>query len=168
MTRSILILVVCIVVTFSNCTNTASESKEDSTVIVQVPDTSTSLPVPDYDYDEDSVNTTAISKEISTYDYLLGKWQSVDDTSNYLVFDNDLRREIAGGMTEWEEEKFVLSDGCMNASNKEPNSTLGEDRYISCIKSDMCWYIISVDDETLSLSYVGRGNTLTYKRVDDL
>lgn len=99
---------------------------------------------------------------------LLGKWQSIDDADNFLIFDKNLRKEIAPGMTEWDEENYVLSDRCKNEKDKFDNADMVHaDRYITCEKSDMCWYIIDVDQNTLSLSYMGRGNTLNYKKVKE-
>ncbi len=96
---------------------------------------------------------------------LQGKWQHVDDKSNYLVFEGNHRKETAGGSDQWDDELFVLSDKCANDFNKNSETEPEKDRYISCLASDLCWYILDVDQETLSLSYMGRGNTLTYKRV---
>jgi len=100
-----------------------------------------------------------------TLNLLQGKWQHIDDKSNYLVFEGNYRKETAEGMTEWNVEEFTLSDQCLNESGKNNGIKKEEAKYLSCIKSDLCWYIIVLDEENLSLSYMGRGNTLTYKRV---
>jgi hypothetical protein len=100
-----------------------------------------------------------------TLNRLQGKWQHIDDKSNYIVFEGNLRKEKAGDMTEWDEEKFILSNSCLNESDKHKDISKKEFKYLSCIKSDLCWYILKVDKNTLVLSYMGRGNTLTYKRV---
>jgi len=98
---------------------------------------------------------------------LQGKWQSLDDPKSFIIFENDHRKEMyegdAGAM---DDEVFVLSDQCGNESNKNMGVEKEKDKYISCKKSDMCWYIIQLNDNTLSLSYVGRGNTLTYRKVN--
>lgn len=96
---------------------------------------------------------------------LQGKWQHIDDQTNYLVFEGNHRKEIAGDMNEWDDEEFILSDKCLNESNKSTDMELAADQYITCSKSDLCWYIISVDEKNLTLSYMGRGNTLEYRRV---
>jgi hypothetical protein len=96
---------------------------------------------------------------------LQGKWQSMDDSSNYLIFDSKLRKELGNGMNNWEIETYVLSDRCLNNSDLEAISEVESESYIYCVKSDMCWYIVNLDSENLVLSYVGRGNTLKYKRV---
>ena len=36
---------------------------------------------------------------------------------------------------------------------------------MSCKESDLCWYIVYLNKDFLTLSYIGRGNTLEYKRV---
>ena len=121
---------------------------------------------------EKSVDTASkklnnLTKNNKTMRELLqGKWQSLDDTSNYLIFDSKQRKEIANGMNNWEIETYVLSDKCLNSADLEAISEVESDRYISCAKSDMCWYIVSLDSENLELSYVGRGNTLKYKRIN--
>ena len=108
---------------------------------------------------DDHLNTN------QTLDLLQGKWQHIDDNSNYLVFEGNYRKETAEGMTGWDEEEFSLSDKCLNESDNDKGIEREESKYISCLKSDLCWYIIDVDEENLMLSYMGRGNTLTYRRV---
>lgn len=114
---------------------------------------------------ETTNGTTQIAGNNDAKQLLTGKWQSVDDSTNYLVFENNLRIETAAGMEGWSEETYVLSDACRNAMDSASQRPLEKDRYISCPKSDMCWYIVNLDENNLSLSYIGRGNTLTYRRV---
>lgn len=97
---------------------------------------------------------------------LQGKWQHTDDLDNILVFDGDKRKEIADGIDEWQEEAFILSDHCQNPTDADNGIPAERDRYITCPESDMCWYIVEIDQEKLSLSYMGRGNTLNYIRVE--
>jgi len=99
------------------------------------------------------------------FELLQGKWQSTDDKTNFLVFDKNHRKEISEGMQSWDDEEFMLADQCGNESNKADNNSKEKDRYISCKKSDLCWYIVSISTEKLTLQYMGRGNTLTYTRV---
>ena len=110
-----------------------------------------------------SEDKKAESKNIA--ELLKGKWQHEEDKSNYLVFDKNLRKEIAEGLDKWDEEPFVLSDACMNAGDVNPEIPKEKDRYISVAESDLCWYIIDVNENRLTLSYMGRGNTLKYNRV---
>jgi len=103
----------------------------------------------------------------STMELLQGKWQSMDDKTNFLVFEKNHRKEanIVDGKGNWDDEKFVISDRCMNETDKNEEIDTEKDKYISCMKSDLCWYIVKLDSTTLELSYMGRGNTLTYKKV---
>lgn len=105
------------------------------------------------------------SNPTETMELLQGTWQHVEDPTNYLVFEKNLRKEIAGDMTAWDEEEFVLSDKCLNQSDKEAVVGNEKGNYISCLKSDLCWFVEEVDKDNLVLSYMGRGNFLTYKRV---
>ncbi|MBK6947758.1 MAG: hypothetical protein IPH16_06540 [Haliscomenobacter sp.] len=109
--------------------------------------------------------STTNNKEADIAQLLQGKWQHIDDESNFLVFEGNHRKETAAGTNQWDDEIFVLSDACANPSDKANGGEPEKNRYISCIESDLCWYIIEVDKENLSLSYMGRGNTLTYKRA---
>ncbi|NWJ51909.1 MAG: hypothetical protein HXX14_13700 [Bacteroidetes bacterium] len=103
----------------------------------------------------------------STLQLLQGKWQSTDDKTNFLIFENNHRKEanIINGKGEWDDEVFVISNKCMNTTDKNEELDEEKDKYMSCLKSDLCWYIVELDSATLSLSYMGRGNTLTYKKV---
>jgi hypothetical protein len=96
---------------------------------------------------------------------LQGTWQHKEDSSNYVVFQGNLRKETASGMAGWDEEEFTLSDVCLNESDKNKATKKEDGRYISCVKSDLCWYILSVDEHSLTLSYMARGNNLAYRRV---
>ena len=112
-------------------------------------------------------NKPSIEKKnvISTNELLQGKWQSMDDKTNYLMFDKNERKESSDGMKTWDKEVFILSNKCSNESNKDNGLKLEKDKYLSCIESDLCWYIVYLNKDFLTLSYMGRGNTLKYKRV---
>lgn len=110
-------------------------------------------------------NTGSKKNANDTFKLLQGKWQHIDDKSNFLVFDGNHRKEIADGMVTWDDEIFTLSDKCANPADKDNETDPENDRYISCAASNLCWYILNIDKDNLSLSYMGRGNTLTYKRV---
>lgn len=105
------------------------------------------------------------STSTDTMELLQGTWQHVEDPTNYLVFENNLRKEIAGDMSEWDTEEFILSDKCLNESDEGATANKEKGNYISCVQSDLCWYIEHVDKDDLVLSFMGRGNFLTYKRV---
>lgn len=123
----------------------------------------------------DSVTKTAVAvtdsvgqpetKPASNFELLQGKWQSEADKTNFLVFDQNRRKEISEGMQSWDDEAFTLTNQCQNESNQADGNPKEKDRYISSKKSDLCWYIVSITQEKLTLQYMGRGNTLVYNRV---
>ncbi len=100
----------------------------------------------------------------SNLDLLQGKWQAVDDKSNFLIFEKNHRKEKSAG-SDWDDMIFVLSSSCMNESNIDESIEKETDKYISSIEEDLCWYIIELSQTKLSLAYQGRGNTLVYKKV---
>jgi hypothetical protein len=97
---------------------------------------------------------------------LQGKWQNTDDSTDFVIFENNHRKRIAGKMTKWDDEVFILSDSCCNESNRETNLEIEKDRYISSMESDMCWYILKLDSKTLLLSYISTGNIISYQRKE--
>ena len=155
-------MLVLVVVSLFSC-NTASKKEANATTTIAISDsTKTSKSIQNTETQSitvDSPNTA------SPATLLQGKWQHTEDTTNFLVFEGNNRKEIAEGMTDWQDEAFILSNTCSNPSNKDSGIELENDKYISCPASDLCWYIVSIDKENLTLSYMGRGNTLTYKRV---
>ena len=113
-----------------------------------------------------SPNSPNSSNNASVKMLLQGKWQSVDDKTNFLIFENDVRIEFNEGIENVDEEQFVLSNKCLNDSDKEIEIELEKDKYISCLGSDLCWYIEDINKNFLILRYMGRGNTLKYSRVN--
>ncbi len=107
---------------------------------------------------------TTIATQATIKQMLQGKWQSVDDKKNYLMFEGDKRKEMTVGFTGWDEETIVVADQCMNELDKD-NGMKEKDRFISSAQSDMCWYIVNINKEYLTLSYMGRGNTFKYRKV---
>ena len=106
-----------------------------------------------------TVNNTAVIELIK------GLWQNTTDKYNFLMFDETQRKEKSAGMKTWDIETFELSDKCLNESDIDNGIETEKDKYISCKESDLCWYIVAINKDFLTLSYMGRGNTLKYKRV---
>jgi hypothetical protein len=107
----------------------------------------------------------ATTPKMSVSELLQGKWQALDDKTNYLVFDKTQRKEISGGMKSWDIEAFTLSNKCLNESDKGLVGQPTKDFYISCLESDLCWNIMGIDKGILTLSYTASGRTLQYRRV---
>jgi hypothetical protein len=155
--KHIILIIGILIVTsiiFPNCENKENTDKKENTTLIKTSE------IPDNKGIQDDELFQSTNLEL-----LQGKWQSIDDPSNYLIFEKDHRKEIAKGMKQWDDEVFTLSDGCMNDTDNNNSNEKEKDKYISCKASDLCWYILELDETTLSLSYVGRGNTLTYKKV---
>lgn len=114
---------------------------------------------------ETTTETEPEAPEEATNPYkrqLIGEWQSADDPNDWLKFTEDQRLDYYIGSKDLATNPYVLDYNCDGTA---PPPTDGEaPAYIRLTDDDMCWYIIKVDEETLELSYVGRGNTLTYKR----
>ena len=110
-------------------------------------------------------STTEKKNVLSVNELIQGKWQSLDDKTNFLMFDKNERKESGDGMKSWDTETFVLSNKCLNETDIDNGVELEKDKYISCNESDLCWYIVYINKDFLTLSYMGRGNTLKYKRV---
>ena len=96
---------------------------------------------------------------------LQGKWQAVDDKSVFLVFENNHRKEIAGGMKQWDDDVFVLTDKPMSDGKAVAGHEAQKGHYIYCEKDDMCWGIEELTAKKLVLVYTGRGRVLEYRRV---
>lgn len=108
----------------------------------------------------------AESKEETEDMLLVGIWQSLDDPTNFMEFtDTDLNWSPGSGNPET--EPYQLSKNCLNESN-EFAIELQDPEYISVKKSDLCWYIVSLDENNLELAYVGRGNTTKYEKVESV
>lgn len=115
---------------------------------------------------KDKDNSAATGDEAaSNLKMLQGKWQAVDDKSDFLVFENNHRKEKAGGETEWDDEVFVLTDKPMREGKQVSDHKAVKAGFIYCEKDDMCWAIAELTARKLSLVYMGRGRVLEYRRV---
>lgn len=114
----------------------------------------------------EKTTTHSAKNQLSNLEMLQGKWQSTEDKSNILIFENNQKKEIADGLDIWNNEAFVLSNKCENELDKDNENPKENDKYISVAQSDMCWYIVELNATTLSLLVVGgKGNTLTYNKM---
>ena len=92
---------------------------------------------------------------------LQGRWRSVDDSLHTLTFEGNLMTMGYEGTPPEEPENFVVGPTCPDAPEAEPGDN---SRYLSVPDARRCYYIIELTDNSLQLSYVGRGNTLRYTR----
>lgn len=93
---------------------------------------------------------------------LEGNWVSTDDPNSELKVKGNEWIEIYKGEKP-ETTKFATGDSCL-VNDKAKTNPKG--KYITVFDKDesRCFYIVNVNDSKLELSYVGRGNTLTYKK----
>ncbi len=102
----------------------------------------------------------------SKKELLQGKWLSDTDKEVTLFFDGKFRKEKYGNEG-WDSEEFILSDRCENPSDSKRDYPRVSEGYISQVKSDMCWSIDTLTESSLVLTYLGRGNSLSFKRIKD-
>ncbi|MCH2226024.1 MAG: hypothetical protein MK066_14745 [Crocinitomicaceae bacterium] len=110
---------------------------------------------------------TPVIHFVTNKELLLGKWQHIDDKTNYIVFEDEYRKEIAGSASTWNQTNYILSDRCIDEMDTNNILSQEDGRFISCRDSYMCWYIVDISFEQLELSYMGRGNSLKYNRVSN-
>ena len=102
--------------------------------------------------------------EHAQHHMILGKWQNIDDETNYVVFEGDIRKEIARGMREWQIEPFVIANQCVKS--KQPIQSNPEGEYISCPESKLCWKIVKLEADFMELRQEGRATTSVYSKVE--
>ena len=92
----------------------------------------------------------------------MGKWKSLDDPKSIMEFTPyDLISYYDGELIE--RQPYGLSPKCMNESEVNRNISEQHD-YISFIESDMCFYIVAINETHLTLSYTAQGNTLEFQK----
>lgn len=100
------------------------------------------------------------SKEpVNDLKLLQGRWQDFQDKNSEVVFQDDQRIDYYEGK-EVDKGIFSVSSTCEGASAADQPSD-----YI--LQGDLCWEIASLDEEILSVIYVGRGNAIFYSRVTE-
>ncbi len=95
---------------------------------------------------------------------LIGKWQSTDDANYHIAFTKEDKIDSYNGENTGQ-EPYILASSCLNESDKGGDGPSTTPTYISVQKSNMCWYIINLDQQQLSLAYMGRGNSLNFRRL---
>jgi hypothetical protein len=91
-----------------------------------------------------------------------GTWISTEDSKSQLqVKANEWIELYEGEKTET--FKFAIGDSCLANVNAKVNPS---GKYITVFDPDgnRCFYAVNITDAKLELSYVGRGNTLLYKK----
>ncbi len=94
---------------------------------------------------------------------LQGTWRSLDDDRATLRFEGNLMISSYSG-EEDEGEHFVIARSCADAPEDAPTE---QGKYLIVPDAARCYYILRLTENELDMSYVGRGNTLRYVRVED-
>jgi hypothetical protein len=91
-----------------------------------------------------------------------GTWISTEDSKSVLQVKGSDWTEVYEGEKP-DTYKFGFGDSCLANPNAKTNPS---GKYITVfdIDGNRCFFIVSVNESKLELSYVGRGNTLTYKK----
>jgi len=109
---------------------------------------------------QDKKDKTKIESGQSIYELLQGKWKSTDDPKAVIEFKNQYFIDYYGN-EKFGENKFWLDKACPDQEGSG-NPGVNERHLIS---DEMCWYIYYIDKNKLELTYLARGNTLTYKKI---
>jgi len=116
---------------------------------------------------KDKKNAAATGNEAANnFKMLQGIWQSVDEKSVFLAFENNHCKEKAGSDPEWDDEVFVLTDKPMRDGKEQGTLVKEKASFIYCEKSDLCWGIAELTAEKLVLvSKRGSGRAQEFRRV---
>lgn len=106
----------------------------------------------------------ATAEPPTTASMLAGDWVSTDDPSEGLTISDSSFAYTHGGKVE-DEGSYLIGDAALTSKDGATNpygkyiTVFGEGQPIS-------YYVVNLEADALSLSYVGRGNTLNYARPD--
>lgn len=148
------LLLTSVAFTLFSCNNTGNNSNHDTPTAVTVSDTVSHTvrtgerPLPPPRDNED---------QPAAYNRLIqGRWYDESDPKSELVFTGDKQVMMYDGK-DADTVDFTLSyTSC--------NSTGSADKKTVFLKTDLCYSINKLDEYTLSLTYLDRGNTLVYNR----
>jgi len=93
---------------------------------------------------------------------LQGTWQDVFERENRITFVGDTKRDEFPGV-KINDVKYTVSDHCGNPSNVNTNKL--EDRYITVLSLDQCFFINSLTESKLELTQVGQSSKSKYRKV---
>lgn len=118
-------------------------------------------------YDEKTLPSQGDVREL-----IVGSWQSLDDEQSVVVFQSngEIQDIYAGGAVN-EFGTYQIFDSANSLPPTEMERALSVNDtgpYLRQTFGDQDYYyvILELDSEDLSLSYLARGNTLKYRRVD--
>lgn len=102
------------------------------------------------------------SKSVAKEQLLQGTWVSDADANVSWTFaSGQLTEALKGAQDRRQSGAYTLSDDCLNGDGNGATTPAG---YLNLVNPDRCFFIVSLTDEALTLSYVGRGNTLRFRK----
>ena len=112
---------------------------------------------------KDTTTKKETVKEVEIKNTILeGTWISTEDLKSQIQVKSNSWIELYEGEKP-DSLKFAIGDSCLANAGAKSNPA---GKYITVFDPDgnRCFFIVNVNDSKLELSYVGRGNTLTYKK----
>ncbi len=123
---------------------------------------SSKTPIPEEPKPVKSMPTPPERKEIpktSTFGKLQGKWQSTEDPKSFVIFEGTKRIDLYQDQDP-ESKSFKLAANCA-----DEKATYSDVKTLYILSEGSCWSINAINSEHLELTYIDRGNILTYKKV---
>lgn len=96
----------------------------------------------------------------TTFKKLQGSWKSLEDSLSVITFTADKRSAHHAG-TNLSSSNFLLAASCPSEEILPESS----DKRVYIVTNDFCWSINVLNEQYLELTYMDRGNTLSYERV---
>lgn len=93
---------------------------------------------------------------------LQGRWQATDDAKVVVEFQGDTKVESYDGQV-MSTDAYVLADAAPDQGGKVNGA--GPYLWVGQGTEQLVYVVLSVTPTALELSYVGRGNTLSYTRL---
>ncbi len=93
---------------------------------------------------------------------LQGRWQATDDPQAVVEFKGDTKVESYSGQV-MSSDPYVLADAAPDQGGKVNGA--GPYIWVGQGTEQLVYYVVNVTPTSLELSYVGRGNTLSYTRI---
>ncbi|PHI19669.1 hypothetical protein CEQ90_11495 [Lewinellaceae bacterium SD302] len=153
------------------CGDPGPDTTNESTVVAVSPDTDASTEIDavnDVHPLDDTNNPSGIDRLIEEVGIdgmgmaISGRWQSTDDPSSVIEIEEGSYREFYGGKKVSESSYRMTTDCDKTDAAPGPYLKLSGDE-----DEDRCFYLMDLSNDVLTLSYVGRGNTLTYRRPEN-
>ncbi len=134
---------------------------------MNLPDTSGRVTLRPHNYFEEKIfvlcGFALIGKEAEVKNSIIeGSWTSTDDSKYQIQIKGNEWYDLYEGEKPGT-FKFAFGDSCLADKNAKVNPA---GKYVTIFENDgsRCFFIVSVKENKLELSYVGRGNTLTFKK----